>query len=116
MQRLIGVVREPALALVTELANAGSEILGNPPSLSTYTRDVYPPERRVAPFVACSVLMSVALGLRDCHRKGELNQETKREWTRVCMHTHTHTSEHTHAHTSMHRDLPWRPVRAQHPL
>ena len=71
MQRLIGVVREPQLALVTELANAGSEILGNPPSLSTCTRDVYPPERRVSPFVACSVLMSVALGLRDCHRKGE---------------------------------------------
>ena len=41
LQSLIGIVKEPKLAAITQLAPQGSKILAKPPSLASITRDVY---------------------------------------------------------------------------
>ena len=50
VQRMCGLVRQPQLAMITELGQS-SQILALPPSLSTCTRDRYPPTLSLAPTV-----------------------------------------------------------------
>jgi hypothetical protein len=50
VQRMCGLVRQPQLAMITELGQS-SQILALPPSLSTCTRDRYPPTLSLAPAV-----------------------------------------------------------------